>query len=132
MPTARNAIEVEGLQQLRRALRAIGKDAQKEGQTVVREAAQIVAAQARLNAPRRTGRLRDSIRGTTSGVKGVVRSPLPYAKVHEYGGVIRPRGAPIVIRESAFVERAITSKADEVVEKLADGIDRVARRHGFR
>jgi hypothetical protein len=132
MPTARNAIEVEGLQQLRRALRAIGKDAQREGQTVIREAAQIVASQARLNAPRRTGRLRDSIRGTTSGAKGVVRSPLPYAKVHEYGGVIRPRGAPIEIQRSAFVGRAIDSKADAVVEMLADGIDRVARRHGFR
>lgn len=124
-------VRVEGLNDLRKALRATDKAALREVQAVTKVAAEIVAVQARANAPRRSGALAGSIRATTSGNKGIVRSKLPYAKVQEYGGVIRPRGAAITIKRSAFVGRALDAKQEAVQAALAAGFDAVARRNGW-
>ena len=127
-----DAIRVEGLANLRKNLRNTDKDALKMVQGVVAGAAKIVAADASTLAPRRSGRLAGSIRGTTSGNKGLVRSRLPYAKVHEYGGTISPRGTPITIARSAFVTRAIERKESAVTRALEVGFEQVARRNGWR
>lgn len=103
----------------------------KEIRNVVRDAARIVAAEASRLAPRQSGALAASIRGTTSGDKGIVRSPLPYAPVHEYGGVVRPRGAPVPIKASRYVGRALENKQDAIVDALGDGLEAVAARHGW-
>lgn len=110
----------------------MGPDAVKEVRGVIKDAAQIVATRAGQRSPRRTGRLAGSFRATTSGDKGVVRSRLPYAGVHEFGGVIRPKGAPIQIRASRMVYGAMDEERDRVAEALGDGIDRAARRNGWR
>lgn len=126
-------VEVQGLKALRASLRAVDRGALREVQKVTKAAAQIVAAEAGRNAPRgRTGNLAASLRGTTQGTAGIVRSPLPYAKVHEWGGTIRPRGVPITIKRSAYVSRALDSKAEQVGKALADGFDRLARTNGWR
>jgi len=122
------AIRVEGLQKFRRSLRATDRDAAKAVQAVTKRAAGLVADEARSLAPRRSGRLAASIRATTAGAKGVVRSPLPYAKVHEYGGTIRPKGTPIMIKRSLYVHRAMDRKADDVLNELARGFERVVQR----
>lgn len=126
------AVEVQGLRALRVSLRAVDRAALREVQKVSKAAAQIVAEEARTNAPRRTGNLAASLRGTTQGNAGIVRSPLPYAKVHEWGGTIRPRGVPITIKRSAYVDRALDAKADQVGKALMDGFDRIARANGWR
>lgn len=124
-------VEVKGLRDLRRDARRLGPDYLKEIQRVIKGAAEIVAREAATLAPRKTGRLAESIRGTTSGDKGIVRSPLPYAPVHEYGGSISPRGTKIQIRESGFVRRAIENKQDAIVDALGDGLEDAARRNGW-
>lgn len=126
------AVEVQGLKALRTALRTTDRAALREVQKVTKAAAQIVAKEARKNAPRRTGDLAASLRGTTQGNAGIVRSPLPYAKVHEWGGTIQPRGVPITIKRSAYVDRALDAKADQVGKALMDGFERVARANGWR
>lgn len=60
-----------------------------------------------------------------------MRNRVPYAAVHEYGGTISPRGAPISIRASAPIGRAVERQEDAIIDALGDGIDRVAERHGF-
>lgn len=125
-------VEVQGLKALRASLRAVDRGALREVQKVTKAAAQIVAEEAGRNAPRRSGRLSASLRGTTQGASGIVRSPLPYANVQEYGGTIHPRGAPITIKRSAYVHRALDAKADQVGRALADGFDRLARAQGWR
>lgn len=126
------AVRVDGLKELRKSLRAVDKGALREVQEVTKRAAGIVAAEARTLAPRRSGKLQASIRGTTAGNSGVVRSPLPYAKVHEYGGTIRPKGTDIRINRSEFVTRALDRKEDAVLNELARGFDDLTRRHGWR
>jgi len=125
------AVKVDNLQPLRKALRAVDKDALRDVQTVTKRAAEVVAVEARSRAPRRTGRLAGSIRATTSGARGIVRSPLPYAPVHEYGGTIEPRGTPIRIKRREYITGALEEKQDQVRDELARGFNEVARRHGF-
>lgn len=127
-----DAIRVEGLADLRKSLRQVDRDSLKVVQAVTRGAAQMVAADARSRAPRRSGALQASIKGTTSGNKGIVRSTLPYARVHEWGGQISPKGAPITIERSRFVGKALESKSDEVMRALEVGFDQAARRAGWK
>jgi phage gpG-like protein len=124
-------IAVEGLSDLRRSLKATNKDALREVQKVVKRGAEIIAQDSRTLAPRRSGKLAASIRAGTSGSKGIVRSKLPYAKVHEWGGTIRPRGADIKIKKSEFVGRALERKESAVRRELERGFADVARRNGW-
>lgn len=125
------AVRVEGLRELRRDLRQLQPDAAKEIRTVLKGAAEIVAAAARADAPRKTGRLADSIRGTTAGDRGVVRSKLPYANVQHWGGTIAPRGTPIRIRATEFVAKNLERRAEHIVEAIGDGIERAAQKNGW-
>jgi phage gpG-like protein len=125
-------VRVEGLGDLRRGLRQIDRGALKEVQQTTKRAAGLVAAEARTRAPRRSGALAASIKATTSGNRGIVRSRLPYAAVMEFGGVIRPRGVPIRIKRSEMVYGALERKQDDVLAELARGLDGVVRRAGFR
>lgn len=125
------AVRVQGLAELRRDLRQMQPAALKEMRVVIRGAAVLVAAGARANAPRRTGNLAGSYRAGTAGNTAFVRSRLPQAAVHEWGGRIYPRGAEITIRRSAPVSNALRATQEQIVEKLGDGIDAVATRHGW-
>lgn len=125
-------VQVEGLRDLKRALRNVEPDIRKEfREESFKKVAVIVAGRAKVLAPKRTGRLAASIRGTTSGFSARVRSPLPYAAVHQWGGSIRPRGGRIVIRRSEYVTRAVEQKSQEIENALVDGIHEVARRNGW-
>lgn len=125
-------VEVKGLKELRASVRHMDRATLRLIQGVTRAGAQVVATEARGLAPRRTGRLGSSIVASTQGTSGIVRSPLPYAKVHEYGGTIHPRGVPITIQRSSYVGRALDAKAEEVGRTLAEGFDRLARANGWR
>lgn len=125
-------VRVEGLKELRLGVREIDRGMLKEIQAVTRSAAQVVAAEASRLAPRKTGRLAGSIKGTTSGPKGIVRSRLVYAPVLEYGGTIAPRGTEIRIKRHEFVHRALRDKTDQIERELLAGYDQVVRRAGWR
>src|SRR5436190_13452137 len=125
MPARDTAVRVEGLAELRRDLRRMQPDTLKEVREVLKHSAEIVAANARTRAPRQTGKLAASIRAGTAGNSAVVRSRLPYAAVHEFGGTIRPKGAPILIKRREMVTGALASRTEAIVDALADGIDPV-------
>lgn len=83
-------------------------------------------------AKRKTGTLAGSFKAGAAGNSAFVRSRVPYAGVQEFGGVIRPKGTPITIRPQPAVTRALASKEEAIVDKVADAIDSVALRHGWR
>lgn len=124
------AVRVENLQAVRRALRAVDRGAAKEVQQVTRRAAEIVAVEARIRAPKLTGALAGSIRAGTSGSRGIVRSRLPYANVIQWGGRVGRKKATF-IRPTHFVTNALEAKQDAVTRELARGFDDVLRRNGF-
>lgn len=125
------AVRVDGLADLRRSLRAIDRELPKELRVVIKGAAEVIAAEARVRAPKRTGKLAGSIKATTSGASGIVRSRLPYANVQNWGGTIRPRGAPTHIKGRHFVDGALDAKREAAAQALARGMDDLLRRQGW-
>lgn len=119
------------MQTFRKSVRDTDRGAMRMVQAVTKSAAQIVASDARTLAPRRTGALAESITATTAGHAGIVKSTLPYAAVHEWGGTIRPRGTPVHIKRSEYVGRAQDRNADKVRHALETGFAAVARSNGW-
>lgn len=63
----------------------------------VKAAAEVFRDGARRRAPRRSGRLADSIETRTTGPSTAVTSTdLVYAQIHEFGGTIRPKRAKVL------------------------------------
>jgi hypothetical protein len=125
-------VKVDGLAEFRRDLRRLDRESLGQIRDSLKEAADIVARRAALLAPRRTGALAASYKPFTAGNRAGVRSNLPYAGVVEYGGTIRPRGYDIRFRRALPLTRARDMEAGAVVDDLADRIDVVARRSGWK
>jgi phage gpG-like protein len=125
------AVKVNGLAELRRDLRRLQPALATQLSRVLKEAASIVAADAASLAPRKTGALAASYRPYASGNRAGVRSRLPYAAVHEYGGTISPRGADILIARSEPVSRAVARNTDAIMRELEDGFEVAAARTGW-
>lgn len=81
-------LQLKGASQLARGLKKAGDDL-KDLKTVNREAAGIVASQAKKTAPHRSGRLASTIRAGATQKAGVMRAgnkgKVPYAGVINYG-----------------------------------------------
>lgn len=131
-------VKVTGAKELRKAIRQIEDAAAKKGMQAdlkgaYRTAARAVEVQAKMEAPRRSGRLAGSIKskGTTTGasiVAGGLKS-VPYAGPIHYGWPSRPnkskrwRGGPIAA--NPFLTRAAAGSIDIVRDVLADELQRV-------
>lgn len=125
-------IKIAGLKELQRDLRRMQPAAAKDMRSELRQGALTVARAAGPYTPVKSGKLAASYKPGATNRGAFVRSRLPYAGIHEYGGTISPKGATITIRESAPIRKAIDAKADSIVNDIADGIQRVAKRHGWR
>ena len=126
-----DAIRVEGLAQLRKDLRDMQPDARKEVTRALKEGATLVAKASGPFAARKTGKLAGSFRAGASGNTAFVRSRVPYAGVQEFGGTIRPKGAPVKIRANPAATRALERNEERIVDKVGDAIMAVAARHGW-
>lgn len=122
-------VEVKGLQQFRRDVRRMDKEVGKELQRDLRAIASGVAREAGALAPRQTGTLAASYRGSARGTRGIVRSPLVYARFIEYG--FHPRGGDTFVEGTNPIGRALERREDAIVEQLGDAIDRAASRLGW-
>lgn len=89
-------VRVEGLDELRRALRAAGRDLPRELKAILNEAGGLIATATRLRVPVRSGRLAASIRPRSTQREGRVQmgtpARVPYAGWIEFGGTIRHHG----------------------------------------
>lgn len=132
MADGKYGVEIEGLRELRRDLSAVDRDAGREVQGAIKGAVDRVAQEAASTAPRRTGALAASYRAFTRGNVAGVRSRLVYAPVLEYGGTIKPRGAPITFPRRLIVTKAAEREADRVAGEIANEFERIADRHGWR
>ena len=119
------SVQVIGLRDLRRDLKAIGQGLPRELTKAQKEAGEVIARRARELAPRRSGRLAASIKVSAAGTRVAVKSSLPYASPVHWGW--RARG----IVGQPFLWQAVEEKRDEYVDALGDAIEALARRHGF-
>lgn len=133
-------IEVEGLEELRKALRKADKATRRELTKAIKGAAKIVADEAKRRARskglappgtsgRATGQLVRSIKPfakrTTGGVRVMAqRDGFAYPVLYEYAGPGRVGPRP-------FVTSALEDKADDVAEHLEDELVRILRNAGL-
>jgi len=124
---ATTAISIEGLAAFRRDLKRIDPVLVKGVRVALKDAAEIVADEARRRAPVRSGLTKGSVRSFTSGNKAGVRvnarrvsrgypAGYPYPKRIEFEGGGR----------RAFVGPALEAKRGEVVRRLEEVIDDVS------
>jgi len=132
-------VRVDGLADLRRAVRAVDPAGLKAIQATLKGASETVARDARVLAPKKTGRLASSIRAGTSGNRAVVRDRLPYANVIHWGGSTgkghRPGAAwsgSVLVRPSLFISRAVDRNENRIAVMLANEFDRVIRTRGWK
>lgn len=98
-------IEVVGLKDLERKLKAMGGAAAEALETAVQAGALIVQNDAKKRAPYRTGTLRRSIHMETiekarDRVVVSVGTNVIYAAIQEFGGIIKAKNAPFLVFRS--------------------------------
>jgi hypothetical protein len=127
---AKPKVEVEGLRELRKALRDLGDVGLKKGLTLANKGlAADVAKEAQALVPVRSGRLKASIRPLASQTSARVAAGsmrVPYAKAIEYG---RKRGG--LIKPSRFLNRAAAKVAPKAIDAYQREIDALIRKAGL-
>ena len=113
--------EVEGAKELRRTLKKAGDDL-SDLKAAHAETATIVATAAQSGAPRRTGRLSGSIRGSGTKTMAIVRAggaKVPYAGVQEYGWPRRNIPAqPYIVPAAHDTESTWMGRYEDAVKRL--------------
>lgn len=125
---ARSRIHVEGIDEVRKALRAVGDDAINDLKAAHAEAALIVEKRAETLVPVRTGTLRNSIRSSGTKTRGQVRAGsarVPYAGPIHFGWRARN------IKPQPFLYDAADQRRDAVVDAYRHQLDVITRKHGL-
>jgi HK97 gp10 family phage protein len=144
MPAPDISIRVDGLDTLRKQLRAADKALAKELGQAGKEAADIVARAAKPKVPVLTGRARDSVRATVLKGGGAVKgggTKAPYFGFLDYGN--KPRSGAGVGRGDSQTGRpyqpggrivypALAEKRSEVIDQYEALVDRVLRSAGLK
>ena len=130
--------------QVRRDLKMIERGIGREVTAAFRTAGMVVAARTAALTPRGPGpragaknpndrlpHVADTIRAGTKGKAITVRSTHPAAPVLEFGGTIRPRGAPIHFRARAMAKTAGERTTADLERELERQLDALLRRHGL-
>lgn len=110
-------VEVHGLRALNKALKEADPKLVKEAKAVAKDAAEIVATQARGDAPRRSGTLAGTVKAGATQSFGYVRAFTPYSGVIHFGW---PRHH---IKPNPFIYDALDARADEVLKAYEDRME---------
>ena len=117
-------VSVSGGRQLRRALKQAGDDL-ADLKDAHAAAAAIVAARARANAPRKSGRLAGSVRSSGLASRAAIRAgrkPIPYAGVQNFGWPARN------IAPNPFMTTAIDQTREQWLPAYKSALDDLVQR----
>lgn len=141
---AAGAVKVEGLRELVRDFRKMGKHVVRDVQRELGDVAKVVADEARSIAEakdlRRSGDLVRSIRPRVRGATALVRASAThrgfnYPRRFEFEGGRRGASDASHFRgrgPRAFLGPALDAKEGEIVDAMNDVLDRLTSRNGFR
>lgn len=127
---------IVGLREVRRELNSADKRYGKQIKTVLKNTAEIVASDARMNVPVLTGRAKKSIKAGTSGAAAVIRGgtkSVPYYGWLDFGGTIRPKGTAIirpVLKFGRYIYPAIKRKMPAAVKYLQENMAKIILNKG--
>lgn len=125
---SKDSIRVSGLNRAIRALKDVGVPA-SEIAAAGKDAAEIVAGEARSLVPVKTGKLRGSIRTATQQRKAIVRAGgarVPYANPIHWGWFRRG------IKPNQFFSRAINPNIDKIYKQYFDNLQRLIDKYKGR
>lgn len=118
-------IKIEGAKELRSALRAMEKQWPRIMRDANKQAAEVVADEARRRAPLLTGRLKGSIKAGATQTAGYVKAGtparVPYAAVQEFGW---PGHS---IAPQPYIYPAIEARSSQVVDVYGKAVERITR-----
>lgn len=130
-------LRVDGLAELRRALRSMERTAPRElNKALKAAAADEVLPTANALTPVRTGRLRARNRVSVRGNRVALINSLPYAQVLHWGGTTGPGHKPgvggsgaVKVTASKWMARAAEQERDDVGRVVIRAIDRWLAQH---
>jgi hypothetical protein len=131
-PSRDTGVRIPELAKLRRDLKRVSPEVNKQLGRELKEAGKQVALEARRNAPKRTGAYARSIKPYAMKGGVSVGSRLPQAGVLHWGGTITPRGVPIKFERRPVVWDAADRQMDKLVERVGDAFDDAARKAGWK
>lgn len=132
------AIRVRNLNQVRRALRAMGPGTTRALSAALKRVAQVAAADARGRVPRRSGRLAGSIRASARGTRANVGSRLPYAGVIEFGRKAvhgasqRAQGYTRQLTPQPYLMPAVQNTRDDTIRVFEAEMRTIAQQYGWQ
>ena len=130
------AIHVQGLDELRRKLSKADKRMARELGQAGKAAADIVAKDARLRVPARSGRARKSVRAVAARGGGAVKGGGKTAEYYpwlEFGGRVGRRRSVVrkPVKEGRYIYPSLARNRDRVRESYADGVRSVLKSNGL-
>ena len=141
MPTSGDAVHVEGLKELRRALGQIDPVLQKNLRSRFKVIGDKVAALARRLMPKRSGRAASSVKSGVSGNVAYVqggRKTVPYYGYLDFGGTLKPTGKRRGTQErrripgGRYLYPAIERMRPQTMREAAEAFDETARELGLK
>jgi hypothetical protein len=126
---AERGMTVHGLREVVRGMERLGVDVQ-DLKTAFQKIGTKAEAQAKMNAPKVSGRLADTVRQSKRKnavilMAGYNSKRLPYAAVHEYGWDVR--GIPA----KRYMRRTVDQLGGYAVKELEDELRALLRKRGF-
>jgi hypothetical protein len=136
-----DAVRVEGLKELRKALGGIDKSLQKTLRGRLKEIGDRVAAWARSKVPVRSGKARSSVKAGVSGNNAYVqggRASVRYYGWLDYGGTLRPTGRRYgtqhrpKVPEGRYLGAAIKEMRPEIERGAMQAFEETKRELGLK
>lgn len=121
-----DAVRIEGLNELRRALRDMERTAPRELNKALKEAMEPVELVASSRTPRDSGRLQGSNRVVTRGAKVVLQNRQPYANTIHWGRKVARntgRAVPSVVKGRPWLYDTLQEQRDEVGRRVIRSIE---------
>ena len=130
-------IQVAGLRDFQRQLKAMDAGLPKQLRLALNEAAKVVVDHATARMPSRTGRAKASLKARSTQRTARVAlggNRAPYAPWLDFGGEGRRKGRPAArpfIKAGRYVYPALDVKRGEVTEIMSEALTQLARDAGF-
>lgn len=136
---SRGRIEVQGVKVITRRLKQMDDGTRKELKSIYIQSANVVFRNAMPRVPVRSGRLKSTMRVSSTVRSGSVRAggkrSAPYAGPIHFGWATRPNlgrswyGGPI--RPNPFLYSALDDRREQVEEMFARGVHKAAKKAGL-
>lgn len=129
-------VEVQGLREFSKALKSLDRELPIELRKGMNSIAKVVADSARTQVPKRSGKLANSIRPSSTQRVGKVtmgNAKVPYAGFIEYGGAVgRKKSVKRAFKKDGrYLRPAYEANRERVQAEMVELVDRTIRKAGL-